>query len=40
VLEVEAQWAKAIGQKRFNAFKETLAQLIALDMNSAGRTGS
>jgi DNA-binding MarR family transcriptional regulator len=32
VLDVEAQWAKAIGQKRFNDFKETLAELIALDM--------
>jgi DNA-binding MarR family transcriptional regulator len=33
VLELEAQWAKAIGQKRFNDFKETLVQLIALDKN-------
>jgi hypothetical protein len=33
VLGVEAQWAKAIGQKRFSDFKETLAKLIALDMN-------
>jgi DNA-binding MarR family transcriptional regulator len=32
VQDVEAQWAKAIGQKRFNDFKETLAELIALDM--------
>jgi DNA-binding MarR family transcriptional regulator len=32
VLDVEVQWAKAIGQKRFNDFKETLGQLIALDM--------
>ena len=30
VLEIEAQWAKAIGPKRFSDFKETLAQLIAL----------
>jgi DNA-binding MarR family transcriptional regulator len=30
VLELEAQWAKAIGQKRFGDFKETLAELIAL----------
>ena len=40
VLEVEAQWAKAIGQKRFNDFKETLAQLIALDMNLPDELGS
>jgi DNA-binding MarR family transcriptional regulator len=33
VLELEAQWAKAIGQKRFDDLKEMLAQLIALDMN-------
>jgi DNA-binding MarR family transcriptional regulator len=33
VLELETQWAKAIGHKRFNDFKETLAQLIALDLN-------
>ena len=33
VLELEAQWATAIGQKRFADFKETLAQLIALDVN-------
>jgi DNA-binding MarR family transcriptional regulator len=39
VLEVEAQWAKAIGQKRFNDFKETLAQLVALDSGAAGGTG-
>jgi DNA-binding MarR family transcriptional regulator len=39
ILELEGQWARVIGQKRFNDFKETLAQLIALDMNSAGRTG-
>ena len=39
VLGIEAQWAKAIGQKRFNDFKETLAQLIALDMSSAGLIG-
>ena len=33
VLELEAQWAKAIGRKRFEDFKETLVQLIALGMN-------
>src|SRR5262245_58477197 len=38
VLEVEAQWAKAIGPKRFNDFKETLAQLVALDDESVRRT--
>jgi DNA-binding MarR family transcriptional regulator len=31
VQELETQWAKAIGQKRFDDFKETLTQLIALD---------
>jgi DNA-binding MarR family transcriptional regulator len=31
VLELEAQWAKAVGQKRFDAFKETLAELVALE---------
>jgi len=39
VLQVEAQWAKAIGPKRLNDFKETLTQLVALDDGSAGRTG-
>jgi DNA-binding MarR family transcriptional regulator len=33
VLEIEAQWAAAIGQKRFGDFKETLTQLVALDVN-------
>jgi DNA-binding MarR family transcriptional regulator len=33
IVDIEAQWAKAIGQKRFNDFKETLVQLIALDLN-------
>ena len=33
VLKLEAQWAKAIGQKRFEDLKEALAQLIALDTN-------
>ena len=33
VLEVETRWAAAVGQKRFDAFKETLAELVALDMN-------
>ena len=40
VLELEAQWAKAIGQKRFKDFKETLAQLIALDMKLRDEPGS
>jgi DNA-binding MarR family transcriptional regulator len=31
VLELETQWAKAIGQKRFDDLKDTLAQLIAID---------
>jgi DNA-binding MarR family transcriptional regulator len=31
VLDVEARWAKALGQKRFDAFKETLAELVSLD---------
>jgi DNA-binding MarR family transcriptional regulator len=39
VLEVEAQWAKAIGSKRFNDFKETLTELVALD-NEFGRRSS
>jgi DNA-binding MarR family transcriptional regulator len=39
VLEVEAQWAKAIGPKRFNEFKATLTQLVALDNEYAGRIG-
>ena len=39
VLEVEAQWAKTIGPKRFNDFKETLAQLVALGNEAGGRTG-
>ena len=34
-VEIEARWAKAIGQKRFKDFKETLGQLAALDLNSA-----
>jgi DNA-binding MarR family transcriptional regulator len=33
VLELEAKWAKAIGQKRLDDLKKTLAELIALDMN-------
>lgn len=36
VLEVEARWAKAVGQKRFDALKETLAELVGLEMNSDG----
>jgi DNA-binding MarR family transcriptional regulator len=36
ILELEGQWAKAIGQKRFHDLKETLEQLIALDQESAG----
>ncbi len=35
VVEIEAQWAKAIGPKRFKDFKETLEQLVALDLNIA-----
>ena len=35
VFEVEAHWAKAIGQKRFNEFKDTLRQLAARDINSS-----
>ncbi len=38
VLELEKQWAKAIGQKRFDDFRETLAKLVALDSNSAEPT--
>jgi DNA-binding MarR family transcriptional regulator len=34
VLKLEAQWAKAIGQKRFDDLKEALTQLIALDTPS------
>jgi DNA-binding MarR family transcriptional regulator len=40
VVEVEAQWAQAIGQKRFKDFKETLEQLVTLDIDISGRTGS
>jgi DNA-binding MarR family transcriptional regulator len=40
VVEVEAQWAKAIGQKRFKDFKETLEQLVTLDIDAPGRTES
>ena len=39
VVEIEARWAKAIGQKRFKDFKETLQQLVSLDINISGRTG-
>ena len=35
VVELEAQWARAIGQKRFDDLKETLAQIIALDPNGS-----
>jgi len=35
-LDVEARWAKAIGQKRFDAFKETLAELVSLDTTLEG----
>jgi DNA-binding MarR family transcriptional regulator len=38
VVEIEAQWAKAIGQKRFKDFKETLKQLVTLDIDISGRT--
>jgi DNA-binding MarR family transcriptional regulator len=40
VQEVEMQWAKVIGQKRFNDLKDALAQLIALDMNLPGDLGA
>jgi DNA-binding MarR family transcriptional regulator len=40
IVEVEAQWAKAIGQKRFKEFKETLEQLVALDADTSGRAES
>jgi DNA-binding MarR family transcriptional regulator len=33
VLDVEAQWAKAVGEKRFKDFKETLEHLVALDIS-------
>jgi DNA-binding MarR family transcriptional regulator len=36
VLDVETRWANAIGQKRFVAFKEILAELVALDINRDG----
>jgi DNA-binding MarR family transcriptional regulator len=36
VVEMEAQWAKAIGQKRFKDFKRTLEQLVALDIDISG----
>jgi DNA-binding MarR family transcriptional regulator len=36
VLDVEMRWAKAIGQKRFDAFKETLAELVALETKLEG----
>ena len=36
VVKLEAEWAKAIGQKRFDDLKETLAQLIALDVKRSG----
>src|SRR5262249_14740644 len=35
VLELEKQWAKAIGQRRFDAFKTVLAELVALEIDSA-----
>jgi DNA-binding MarR family transcriptional regulator len=38
MLELEKQWAKAIGQKRFDDFKKTVAELVALEMNSAEET--
>ena len=40
IVEVEAKWAKAIGQKRFREFKETLEQLVALDINGSGQIES
>jgi hypothetical protein len=38
VLELEKQWAKAVGQERFDDFKGTLMKLVALDSNSADPT--
>ena len=38
VVELEEQWAKAIGQKRFKDFKEALEQLAAFDFDLSGRT--
>jgi DNA-binding MarR family transcriptional regulator len=40
VVELEEQWAKAIGQKRFKDFKEALEQLAAFDFDLSGRTES
>lgn len=31
VLDLEAKWAKAVGQKRFDQFKQTLSELVALE---------
>ncbi len=40
VLDVEKRWAKAIGQKRFDALKEALADLVALEVtHEAGLDG-
>ena len=33
IVEVEAQWTKAIGRKRFEEFKETLERLSVLDID-------
>jgi DNA-binding MarR family transcriptional regulator len=40
IVEVEAHWAKVIGQKRFNEFKGTLERLTALDINTLGQKES
>lgn len=39
ILEIEAQWAKAIGRKRFKEFKQTLEQLVALGTDIQGAPG-
>ena len=35
VLDIELRWAKAIGEKRFGDFKETLTELITLETEAA-----
>jgi DNA-binding MarR family transcriptional regulator len=39
VLDVEARWAKAVGQKRLDAFKETLAELVAHETKPRAENG-
>jgi DNA-binding MarR family transcriptional regulator len=39
IVEVEARWTRAIGQKRFKEFRETLERLTALDINISGESG-